>query len=99
MIVEAALGRGDAAYIGMIGSKTKRASFNSWYKQETGQSQNLNKLICPIGGKAMNGKSLGDKRPEIIAALALAEIIIHIGKVGDVAADQKGATHKAGIKI
>lgn len=99
MIVEAALGRGDAAYIGMIGSKTKRASFNSWYKQETGQSQNLNKLTCPIGGKAIDGKSLGDKRPEIIAALALAEIIIHIDKVEDVAADHKGATHKAGIKI
>ncbi len=99
MIVEAALARGDAAYIGMIGSKTKRASFNSWYKQESGQSQILDKLTCPIGGKAMDSKSLGDKRPEIIAALALAEIIIHIGKVEDVAANHKGATHKAGIKI
>ena len=61
------LARNDAAYIGMIGSKTKRASFNSWYKQESGQSQNLDKLTCPIGGKAMDSKSL------VINALRLSQ--------------------------
>lgn len=99
MIVETALTRGDAAYIGMIGSKTKRASFNSWYKQETGHSQNLDKLTCPIGGKAIHGKSLGDKRPEIIAALALSEIIIQIDKVEKVGAEHSSSTRHAGVEI
>jgi xanthine dehydrogenase accessory factor len=37
----------------------------------------LDRLVLPIGGKAYpNG--LGDKRPEVIAALAAAEILVHI---------------------
>lgn len=97
MIADAALARGDAAYIGMIGSKTKRASFNSWYKQENGHSVDINKLTCPIGSNSTNGKSVGDKRPEIIAALAVSEIIIQIDKAKNVDADISGSTHRAGV--
>ena len=97
MIADAALARGDAAYIGMIGSKTKRASFNSWYKQENGHSVDIDKLTCPIGGNSTNGKSVGDKRPEIIAALAVSEIIIQIDKAKNVDADISGSTHRAGV--
>ncbi|MEP2978713.1 MAG: xanthine dehydrogenase accessory protein XdhC [Lentilitoribacter sp.] len=103
MIVEAAISRGDAAYIGMIGSKTKRASFESWYKQENGHLVGLDKLTCPIGGptgeKPNNGKSLGDKRPEIIAALAASEIIIQIDKAKHVDAKSSGATSNAGVHV
>lgn len=97
MIADAALARGDAAYIGMIGSKTKRASFNSWYKQENGHSVDIDNLTCPIGCKSINGKSVGDKRPEIIAALAVSEIIIQIDKAKNVDADISGSTHRAGV--
>jgi xanthine dehydrogenase accessory factor len=74
LIAQEALGRADAAYVGMIGSRTKRARFASWFKGEGGDPQALNRLVMPIGAAG-----LGDKRPEVIAALAAAEILVQIG--------------------
>ena len=34
LIVAEALKREDAAYVGMIGSKTKKATFRSWYPED-----------------------------------------------------------------
>lgn len=68
-----ALKRADSPYVGMVGSKTKRAKFSSWYLGEGGDAAALDRLVLPIGG---NG--FGDKRPEVIAALAAAEIMVHI---------------------
>jgi xanthine dehydrogenase accessory factor len=70
LIASAALERGDATYVGMIGSKTKRAVFESQYFAQGGTEENLSKLVCPIGG----GKPR-DKRPEVIAAMTVAEIL------------------------
>ena len=70
LIVNAALVRDDAAYIGMIGSKTKRASYASWHVKEAGgERDDLDRLVCPIGS------TVRDKRPEVIAALTAAEIM------------------------
>lgn len=78
LIAAEALQRADAPYVGMVGSKTKRARFRSWYLGEGYPAGALEKLVLPIGGKAFpNG--IGDKRPEVIAALAAAEILVHIG--------------------
>ena len=71
LIVAEALARGDAAYVGMIGSKTKRATFASWYLREAGGDEaKLARLVCPIGGADVK-----DKRPAVIAALAAAEVM------------------------
>jgi xanthine dehydrogenase accessory factor len=75
LIAQEALARLDAPYVGMIGSRTKRARFASWFKDEGGEPQVLNRLVMPIGADG-----LGDKRPEVIAALAAAEIMVHIGR-------------------
>jgi xanthine dehydrogenase accessory factor len=75
LIAAEALARADAPYVGMIGSRTKRARFENWFKAEGGNAQVLNRLVMPIGGAG-----LGDKRPEVIAALAAAEIMVHIGR-------------------
>jgi xanthine dehydrogenase accessory factor len=70
LIVAEALKRDDAAYVGMIGSKTKRATFKSWYLKEAGGSESdVARLVCPIGGSGVK-----DKRPAVIAAMAAAEI-------------------------
>ncbi len=71
-----ALQRDDAPYVGMVGSKTKRARFRSWYLSEGYPAERLERLVLPIGGKAFPD-ALGDKRPEVIAALAAAEIMVH----------------------
>ena len=54
----------------MIGSKTKKATFRSWYLREAGGSEEaFSRLVCPIGGEDVK-----DKRPAVIAALAAAEV-------------------------
>lgn len=70
LIAAEALRRDDAAYIGMIGSKTKRATFRNWLSRETGGAELFSNLVCPIGGTAVK-----DKRPAVIATLAAAEIM------------------------
>ncbi|WP_292300735.1 xanthine dehydrogenase accessory protein XdhC, partial [Mesorhizobium sp.] len=71
LIVAEALKREDAAYVGMIGSKTKKATFKNWFlKSADGSEAEFNRLVSPIGGNAVK-----DKRPPVIAALATAEIM------------------------
>jgi xanthine dehydrogenase accessory factor len=71
LIVAEALKRQDAAYVGMIGSKTKKATFRNWYLKIAGGSEaNVARLVSPIGGDQVK-----DKRPAVIAALAAAEIM------------------------
>ena len=70
IIVREALARTDAAYVGMIGSKTKRATYVSWHRKEGGKREDCERLICPIGASG-----LGDKRPAVIAALVASEVI------------------------
>ncbi|WP_051987729.1 xanthine dehydrogenase accessory protein XdhC [Bosea sp. UNC402CLCol] len=69
-LAEAALARGDAAYVGMIGSATKRARFESSFLRSGGRHEALAHLTCPIGGSDVD-----DKRPEVIAALTAAELV------------------------
>jgi xanthine dehydrogenase accessory factor len=70
LIAQEALARGDAAYVGMIGSKTKRATFKSWLDDMGYDTGLLDGLTMPIGGADVD-----DKRPEVIAALTAAEIV------------------------
>jgi xanthine dehydrogenase accessory protein XdhC len=69
-LTEAALARGDAAYVGMIGSATKRARFEASFLRAGGRRETLARLTCPIGGSGVD-----DKRPEVIAALTAAELV------------------------
>ncbi len=71
LIVAEALKRRDAGYVGMIGSRTKKATFRNWFlKSADGSEAEFARLVSPIGGDAVK-----DKRPQVIAALAAAEIM------------------------
>lgn len=72
LLVREALLREDAAYIGMIGSKTKRSAFANWFRREKCMQadRSLKQLTCPIG---IGGSK--DKRPSMIAAMVTAEVI------------------------
>ena len=70
LIVTEALQRRDAVYVGMIGSKTKKATFKNWLKREVGSDDLFENLVCPVGGAVVK-----DKRPEVIAALVAAEVL------------------------
>ena len=66
LIAEAALARGDAGYVGMIGSASKRAKLTADLARKDVASDTL---VCPIGAGGSD-----DKRPEVIAAATAAEI-------------------------
>ncbi len=66
MIAEAALARGDAAYVGMIGSDSKRAKLTAELARK---GVAADALTCPVGAAGPK-----DKRPEVIAAATAAEI-------------------------
>ncbi|MGB4949974.1 MAG: xanthine dehydrogenase accessory protein XdhC [Rhizobiaceae bacterium] len=70
LITAEALARGDGAYVGMIGSATKRAVFASWLRDHDYREALIGELVCPIGGSQVH-----DKRPEVIAALTAAQIL------------------------
>ena len=71
LIAAEALKRSDAAYVGMIGSKTKKATFRNWFlKTANGSEMEFERLVSPIGGDAVK-----DKRPPVIAALAASEMM------------------------
>ena len=68
-ICEAVLRRGDFAYLGLIGSRSKRARFERGWRELGLDDALIARLVCPIGGP------LRDKRPPVIAALAVAEVL------------------------
>ncbi len=72
LLTSAALERADAAYVGMIGSATKRAKFRSWAHREC-DGQSTDQLICPIGASGSR-----DKRPAIIATFVVAEVMAEL---------------------
>lgn len=70
LIAREALARSDLAYVGMIGSATKRATFKNWLAKETNGTISSDALVLPIGGTLVR-----DKRPAVIAALVAAELL------------------------
>lgn len=73
ILLDEALRRSDAPYIGMIGSATKRASFMSWARAQRGGKPVETNFVCPVGGNAVD-----DKRPAVIAALVAAELLVKV---------------------
>lgn len=68
LIASEALARGDAAYVGLIGSATKRVKFERFCRRECGALSTA-ALTCPIGAAGS-----ADKRPAVIAAFVAAEV-------------------------
>jgi xanthine dehydrogenase accessory factor len=71
-LVEAALKRDDIPYIGLIGSRTKRARFEARLKARGIDEAALERLVCPIGAGHKTGK-----HPREIAISAAAELLAH----------------------
>lgn len=69
-ITEAILRRGDFAYLGLIGSKTKRARFVHRFEARGIAPNVLARLTCPIGVAGIAGKE-----PEVIAVAVVAQLL------------------------
>lgn len=71
LIAAEALRRDDLAYVGMIGSRTKRGVFAHHLARQGLDRSLMDRLVLPIGSSAVR-----DKRPEVIAALVTAELLV-----------------------
>jgi xanthine dehydrogenase accessory factor len=69
-LTRAALAKGDFGYLGLIGSRTKRARFESRLKDDGITDAQLARLVCPIGIP-----SLKNKAPAVIAVALAAELL------------------------
>jgi xanthine dehydrogenase accessory factor len=69
-ITEAILRRGDFAYLGLIGSRTKRARFVHRFEERGVPAEALARLTCPIGVAGIAGKE-----PEVIAVAVVAQLL------------------------
>ncbi|OED50812.1 xanthine dehydrogenase accessory protein XdhC [Rhodobacteraceae bacterium (ex Bugula neritina AB1)] len=110
LLASAALQRGDAGYVGLIGSATKREKFRRWCRDHC-DGLGTDRLICPIGAGGSR-----DKRPSVIAAFVAAEVIADLtsataatapersmemppkGKQPDAEGDTAGAPSRQGLR-
>ncbi|MGE5450935.1 MAG: xanthine dehydrogenase accessory protein XdhC [Acidobacteriota bacterium] len=69
-IVRAVLQRGDAAFVGMIGSQTKRAQFRRRLSEQGLTPEAIDSMTCPIGLGGIEGKE-----PMVIAISAVAQLL------------------------
>lgn len=84
-IVEAVLKRGDFAFCGLIGSKTKRAQFARRLEERGLSRRTIDRVICPIGIAGIAGKE-----PEVIAAAVVAQLLLAASsKTAEAAVDEE----------
>jgi xanthine dehydrogenase accessory factor len=70
-VVHAALADARFAYVGVIGSKTKRARFAKRLAERGIAAERVAQLVCPIGVEGIRGKA-----PAVIAAATVAELLV-----------------------
>ena len=70
-VVHAALADARFDYVGVIGSKTKRARFAKRLAEGGIASERIAQLVCPIGVEGIRGKA-----PAVIAAATVAELLV-----------------------
>ncbi|VAW11335.1 Xanthine and CO dehydrogenases maturation factor, XdhC/CoxF family [hydrothermal vent metagenome] len=73
-ICAAILARDDFAYLGLIGSATKKAQFNSRLAGRGLGAEALARLHCPIGIAGLKGKD-----PNTIASSVVADLLLRLG--------------------
>ena len=69
-IVRAILQRGDARFVGLIGSQTKRAQFRRRLAEQGLSAESIATMTCPIGLDGIEGKE-----PMVIAVSAVAQLL------------------------
>ena len=71
-ITQAIVKRADFAFLGLIGSKTKRARFEHRLREQGVADAVLARMQCPIGVPGIAGKE-----PEVIAVAVVAQLLQH----------------------
>jgi xanthine dehydrogenase accessory factor len=86
-ITEAILRRGDFGFLGLIGSKTKRARFVHRFERRGIAAATIARMTCPIGVEGVSGKE-----PEVLALAAVAQLLQAASRRESVAGAAAAAT-------
>jgi xanthine dehydrogenase accessory factor len=89
-VVEAALRRHDLAYVGLIGSRTKRARFVSRLASRGQSEQDIARLTCPIGVPGVGGKHPAE------IAIAVAAQLLQLRTAAAARADERARSAAGG---
>ena len=89
-LCRAILGRGDFAWAGLIGSKSKAARFRARLAREGLGAGRIARLVCPIGGPGIAGKS-----PAAIAVAVAAQILQDLDSSADAGTDTRPAAESS----
>lgn len=76
-LMQAILARGDAGFVGLIGSATKRARFARRLRERGFDAAAMARVACPIGLPGITGKA-----PEVIAVAVVAQLLQRAGECG-----------------
>ena len=90
MLIEAALARDDWRYLGLIGSKSKRAQFERRLAARGFAADACARIRCPIG---VEGVAVKAKHPGAIAVAIAAELLV----VREASADRADAPRSVGL--
>ncbi len=85
-IVHGALETGRFAYVGLIGSTTKRARFQSRLRQVGMDQMDIDRLVCPIGIEGIKSK-----QPPVIATSVAADLLHRVEELAHAKKENKGA--------
>jgi xanthine dehydrogenase accessory factor len=69
-LTQAILARGDAGYLGLIGSATKRQRFVHRLEEREFSAERIARITCPIGVPGIPGKE-----PEVLALGVVAQLL------------------------
>lgn len=83
-ICDRILRRGDARYCGLIGSRSKRRTFEKRFRKLGMSDEQLAELVCPIGIAGVSGK-----KPAEIAVATAAEILQVYAQAVEIAAEPR----------
>lgn len=83
-VCEAVLRRGDAGYLGLIGSKSKRARFLQRLAAKGLTAELLAGLTCPVGLAGIDGKE-----PAVIAASVVVDLLMRRSEALSIQEDEK----------
>ena len=92
-ITQAILQRGDFAFFGLIGSKTKRQSFVHRLQERGFAPQHIARMTCPIGIEGITGKE-----PEVIAVAVVAQLLQQVGAARATASQDCGIAQAGSLR-
>jgi xanthine dehydrogenase accessory factor len=72
-ICDRLLARDDLPFVGLIGSRKKRKSFEEHWREDGMEPERMSRLVCPLGDARIKGRSPGEIAVAVVAQLLITQ--------------------------